>query len=563
MMLGADLIAKAIARQGVKTVFGLPGHLESVFGALERENIRLIHMRHESPCVLSADAYAQVKRALGVAIVTAGPGLANAVGGIASANDNCSPVLIISGRNPVRMLDARPMQELDHAALVRPIVKWSQIVHEPSRLGEYIEMAARIALSGQPGPVLLEIPRDVANGEADDALAAASLGPILRAGPAAPDAADIERAADILAGAERPLIVAGASAYWTQAGAELATLNRDFGIPVFQQGSSRGLVPEDDRTVFPWPVASIAAKEADVVLFAGCRIAGAIGFGAPPVFAADAKFIQIDHEPSEIGRGRPIEAPVAGDCRLSLKLLADALARRQPDRRDTGWLTAAITPKLEKIEGAGRGEEGQVHPLRMARELADRMPENALFVGDGANCNSWFKGVFRCSQSPGFIDHEPFGAMGVGLPHAIGAVAAFQETGEDRPVFLGTGDGALGQYLGELATASLHGLPIFVMVANDGSWGSSRNITLHLFNGTYGVDFAQSRYEMVAKGLECHGEFAATPAEVGPAFDRALEAVKSGKTALVNVLVDPDTGLERRDPLLQMITFNRLRFGGA
>jgi len=562
-MLGADLIAKAIARQGVGTVFGLPGHLESVFGALEREKIRLIHMRHESPCVLAADAYAQMRRGLGVACVTAGPGLANAVGGIASAHDNGAPVLIIAGRNPLRMLDARPMQELDHVRLVRPVVKWAQLVHDPSRLGEYVEMAARIALSGQPGPVLLEIPRDVANGEADDAIAAASLGPVLRAHPPAPAQTDIARAVDVLAGAERPLIVAGAGAYWAGAGEALAALNRDFGIPVLLQGAARGLVPEDMETVFPWPVASMAAHQADAVLFAGCRIAGAIGFGAAPVFAADARFVQIDNEASEIGRNRPVEAPVAADCRLSLEAIGEGLSRRAPERRDGGWVKAAVAPKLARIEEAGRGEEGQVHPLRMARELAARMPEDALFVGDGANCNNWFKAVVRCSRSPGFIDHEPFGAMGVGLPHAIGAVAALQEAGEDRPVFLGTGDGAFGQYLGELATASLHGLPIFVMVANDGAWGSSRNITLHLFGGTYGADFAQSRYDLVAQGLECHGELAATPAEVGPAFDRALDAVRQGRVAVVNVLVDPDTGLERRDPMLQMITFNRVRFGGA
>jgi len=134
-MLGADLIAKAIVRQGVKTVFGLPGHLESVFGAFQREGVRLIHMRHESPCVLAADAYAQLRRGLGVAIVTAGPGLANAVGGIASAFDNSSPVLIIAGRNPTRMLDARPMQELDHVRLVRSVVKWAQSPERPARPG--------------------------------------------------------------------------------------------------------------------------------------------------------------------------------------------------------------------------------------------------------------------------------------------------------------------------------------------------------------------------------------------------------------------------------------------
>ena len=130
-------------------------------------------------------------------------------------------------------------------------------------------------------------------------------------------------------------------------------------------------------------------------------------------------------------------------------------------------------------------------------------------------------------------------------------------------VFLGTGDGAFGQYLGELATASLHGLPIFVMVANDGTWGSSRNITLRLFNGTTGVDMAQSRYDVVAQGLECHGEIARTPGEVGPAFDRAIAATRAGVPAVVNVLVDREASGDRSDPMLQMISFNRLRFAGV
>jgi thiamine pyrophosphate-dependent acetolactate synthase large subunit-like protein len=183
-------------------------------------------------------------------------------------------------------------------------------------------------------------------------------------------------------------------------------------------------------------------------------------------------------------------------------------------------------------------------------------------VGDGANCNNWYKATFRMQTSPGFLDHEPFGAMGTGLPYAIGAAAAFAEDGSSRHVYLGTGDGAFGQYLAELASASLHGLAIFVMVANDGTWGSSRNITLRMFNGTTGVDLNQSRYDLVAEGLECHGEFAPTPADIAPAFDRALAAVRAGKTAVVNVLVDRVASGDRADPLVQMISFNRLRFGG-
>ena len=562
-MIGADLMARAVERQGVRTVFGLPGHLESFFGALARRDMRLIHMRHESAVVLAADAYAQTRRGLGVACVTSGPGLANAVGGLASSFDAGSPVLIFAGRNPIRMLDARPQQELDHTRLVRSITKWAQVVHDPARLGEYIEMAARIALTGQPGPVLLEIPRDVANANVDEAAAEASLGPIFRAHAPAPAPPDVERAVALLLTAQRPLIVAGAGAYWNDAGGAIGRLSSNFGIPVLLQGPSRGLLAEDMEMVFPWPMGSIAARHADAVLLVGCRMAGAIGFAAPPFFSADAAFVQIDADASEIGRNRVVAAPIAADCALAIAAIADALARHRFGRRDPAWVAEAVAPKLARIEEAGRNENDRVHPLRMARELAALMPADALFVSDGANCANWYKAVIRCTRSPGFIDHEPFGAMGVGVPHAIGAAAAQQETGENRPVFLGTGDGALGQYLGELATASLHKLPIFAMVANDGAWGSSRNITLRLFNGTTGVDLAQSHYELVAEGLECHGEIAETSAEVAPAFARAIAATKAGKPALVNVLVDPGTGLERSDPLLQMISFNPMRFGGA
>jgi acetolactate synthase-1/2/3 large subunit len=260
-MIGADLMAAAVERQGVRTVFGLPGHLEAFFGALERRAMRLIHMRHESPVITAADAYAVTRRSLGVACVTAGPGLANAVGGIASAFDACSPVLIFSGKNPTAMLESRPQQELDHVRLVRSITKWAQVVHDPNRLGEYIEMAARIALSGQPGPVLLDIPRDVAVAEVDEAKAAAALGPLLRAHAPAPAPLDVERAVALLATARQPVLVAGRGAYWSHAGAAVARLNREFGIPVLLQGPSRGLLPEDMQSVFPFPIGNVALRD--------------------------------------------------------------------------------------------------------------------------------------------------------------------------------------------------------------------------------------------------------------------------------------------------------------
>ncbi len=555
-MIGAELMARAIERQGVKTIFGLPGHLESFFGALLGRKIRLINVRHEASCVLGADGYARAKRGIGVACVTAGPGFANAIGGLATTYTANSPVLIFAGRNPIETKDTGVHQEMDHQAAARPIIKWSATVYDASRLGEYIDMACRIALSGRPGPVLLDVPRDVSQAEVYGPVAEESLKPLVRGERPHADPAAIKRAAEMLAGAERPLIVAGNGAYWGLAEAGLRRLARDHGIPVFAKALGRGLVPEDDEIGFSWAVGHLAAREADVVLVAGARMAHAIGFAAPPLFREDARYIQIDIDGGEIGRNRYVEAPVVGDCGLAVEAIADEMTRHHHQPHDPTWVRDALKERLARIDAIGREEKGQVHPIRMARELASRMPENAIFIGDGANCLNWCKAIIRVHASTGWMDQEPFGSMGVGLPIALGVVAAEQERESPRPVFLGTGDGALGQYLGELATASLHGLSLFIMVANDGGWGASRNITLGLFGATYGVEMNQSRYDLVAQGLECHGEIAESPPDVGPAFDRALEAVRAGKPALVNVLTDREAGAMRRDPLLQMVTFN-------
>ncbi len=555
-MIGAELIARAIKRQGIRTVFGLPGHLEVLFGALLHHDIRLIHMRHEAAVVMAADGYARVRRHIGVACVTAGPGLANAIGGIASAYEACTPVLIFSGRNAVMLDETASLQDMDHVGIVRSITKWAQTVHEASRLGEYIDMACRIALSGRPGPVLLEIPRDVAQAHVDEDQAEASLQSLVRAAqPVANDSA-IKSAAHLLAHAEQPIIIAGNGAYWGGAGPGLQRLADEFGFPVITRALGRGLVREDMRTGFPWPLAYPAAAQADVVLLVGSRMGSPVCYAAPPFFRGDARFVQIDIDGSEIGRNNRVEVPVVGDSGPAVNEIAAELARHDRGPRDPTWVNAALQPKLARIEQIGRDNTAMAHPLHIARELASHMPADAIFVGDGANCLNWFKGVLRVHQAPGWIDHEPFGSMGIGLPMAIGAAAAQQEMGTHRVVCLGTGDGALGQYLAELATASLHRLPIFIVVANDGGWGASRNIELRLMNRTYGVDMNQSRYDLVAQGLECHGEFAAASADVGPAFDRAWESVNRGQPALVNVLVDRESGFGREEPLLQMAPFN-------
>jgi acetolactate synthase-1/2/3 large subunit len=271
----------------------------------------------------------------------------------------------------------------------------------------------------------------------------------------------------------------------------------------------------------------------------------------------------VDVDPGEFNHNRYIDAPINASPGEAACALADALQKKHFRAPDAEWVARNVIERQKAFEPLGNETEGMVHPLRMARELAPRMPDNAIFMADGANCLNWYKAILRVKQSPGWLDHSPFGAMGVSLPMALGAVAASQdiakETGQpERPVFLGAGDGAIGFYLAEFSTASRHNLPFFTMISNDGGWGANRNSQRRNLGRNFGVDFNQNHYELVARGLDCHGEIAENPSEVGPAFDRALAAVAAGKPAVVNVVVHPESGTIRgEDPRLQMVSFNK------
>jgi acetolactate synthase-1/2/3 large subunit len=562
-MNGAQLLAKAIERQGVKTVFGLAGHLDFFFGALQDIGIRLIDHRHEAAVVLAADGYARVSRKLSVAVVTAGPGLANAFAGITTAYETCTPMLVICGRNTLRTLDIGSYQELDHTHVVAPITKWARTVHDASRLGEYVDTACRIALSGRPGPVLLEIPSNLILQQVNETVAQESLRPVVRGSRVVPEASAIQRAVDAIASASRPFILAGDGAYWGDAGAGLHRLSHEAGLPVLARGLARGLVPEDMVHAFPWPLAMSVIRDADLVVVVGTRMNAPVAFGAPPWFGENTRFVQIDVDGSQIGLNRYVEAPIVGDAGLTTEALAAGLAERGYCNENAGkWISDGLQARINRVNEIGHGETGMVHPLRVARELAPRLPADAIIVADGANCLNWFKAILTVQQAPGWLDHEPFGSMGIGTPMALGAVAAEQDrtagTGEaPRPVFLITGDGSLGFYAMEFASASHNGLPFLGIVSNDGGWGANRNSQRRRLGRNYGMDFNQSRYDLLAQALECHGEIASTPPEVGPAIDRAMEAVRKGQPALINVVVDPESGTVRgEDPLLQMVAFN-------
>ena len=558
---GGMVISRTLKRLGIGSVFSLAGAAHTfLLDALDKDEFTIISNRHETATVAAADGYARVTGKPGVALIISDQGMPNAVSGILTAHQACSPVIIIVARLPTDWIE--PQSEIDHDALslVRPITKWSRTIHEAGRLREYVETAYRQATTGRPGPVVLQIPQEflaqtIQNVEELDA----SVTEAARPGPT-PDA--VRAAVDLLAEAKRPMVVAGSGAMWSCAGPALRELSAKWNIPVLGNAGGRGLVPEDDNLGWSWALAQAAAKEADVVMWVGSRMTQRMGYGMAPRFSAEAKFIQIDVAGEEIGRTRSVEVPIVADGAHALgAIIAELKTRKTESKPAPKWLNQALNERLSFIETVGLGDQGAIHPYRLARELMARMPDNAIYIGDGADVQNWMHAILRLKSERGFLDHYPLGSMGIGTPLALGAATGAREiareSGEEpRPVFLVTGDGAFGFYPSELNGAVLGGLKVTAIISNDGAWGTEKHGQLQVMSRPVNTLFGDVRYDMIGKAFGCHVERVTEPNEVGPALDRAIAAKE---TAVIDIVTDPDAGkLRKEDPRVQTIAFSDL-----
>ena len=558
---GGKVIARTLAHTGVRTAFCLAGtaHTQLLFG-LQDEKFRIVSGRHETCTVASADGYARVSGKMGIALIKADQGLPNAITGIITAQLACSPVVVLASLTPANTLEAEGEDENDILDLVKGQCKWAKTVPTPDRLAEFVEAAIHQATSGRPGVAVLGVPQH---------FEAAAMEYIERARPQianrnAPvaDVSSIDEAARLLAQAQHPMIIVGSGAALSQAGAALRQLARTFKIPVLGSNLGRGLVPEDMKLGFAWPLAQVAARDADVVLIVGLRMGQRMGYGLAPRFSADAKFIQIDVHAEEIGRNRPVDVPIVADAKTALEQLHTALAaKKDAVTADPLWVNNALKIRLARIDELGRDEKAPIHPYRMARDLMAQMPENAIYVGDGADIQNWMHAILRIKSERAFMDHYPLGSMGIGTPLALGAAAAAREMAEEtgdmeRPVVLVTGDGSFGFYCSELNGAALAGLKIVCLISNDGAWGTEKHGQMNALGKSVNCELGQWDYQMIAHAYGLNGERIEKPEDIAPALRRAFAA---DKTTVLNVITDPAAGLVRKqDPRVQTVAFEDL-----
>ncbi|NKB45713.1 MAG: hypothetical protein GKS03_15690, partial [Alphaproteobacteria bacterium] len=367
----------------------------------------------------------------------------------------------------------------------------------------------------------------------------------------APTVNDVTGAVELLQDAKRPLIIAGSGASRSGAGAALRELT-DLGIPVATHNLGRGLVPENDHTGWGWPLAQFAAHEADLVIWAGARMAKKFGYGLSPRFPPPVKMIQIDLEAEEIGRNRMVELGLVADCRTALTAILSKLKTRSRPTYDPSWVRQSLQERLDVIEQSGH-EEDHIHPLRLARAVNARLPKDAIFIQDGASIlvRSW--AVTRYGSEGGYMDTMPLGSMGMGTSLALGAVAGAKEvaaeTGEpERKVVMVTGDGAFGFYCAELDSATKADLPFLCVISNNGGWGNEIHTQPHQVGRTINAHFADTRYDTVAQGFGAEGFRVETVDGLDSTLDKAFKI--NDKTVVVDVIVQDSGGLDPRTSTL-------------
>ena len=530
---GGKLVAKALKSRGVDHLFTLSGgHLFSIYDGCKAEGIGLIDVRHEQTAAFAAEGIAKATRRVGVAALTAGPGVTNGISAIAGAQANNSPVCVLGGRAPELRWGSGSLQEIDHLPFVSPLVKSAETVKDPAQIAPVTAAALDRAAAAPSGPTFVDYPLDVVFTEAELELPAA---PAAGEGQAA---GGVEEAAALLAAAERPAIMAGTGLYWGRGEDELKALAEAVGIPVFLNGLGRGCLPADHEMAFS-RARSTALQDADVALVVGVPMDFRLGFGGS--FGEETKIIRLDVAPNALTRNRTPVVDLVGDVRATLAGLRGAAGAATSRTRP--WLEQLRNVETEK-RAAERAElddeRAPLHPVRVYRDLNEVLDRDAIVVGDGGDFVS-YAGRFIETYEPGcWMDPGPFGCLGAGPGQAIGAKVAHP----DRQVCLLLGDGAFGFAGMEFDTMSRHGLGVVGVMGNNSIWGLEHHPMQFLYGYSVAAELQpETRYDQLVEALGCDGILVREPSELKPALERAFA---SGRPTLVNVLTDPEVAYPRK-----------------
>ncbi len=548
---GAHAVAAA-RLHGVSTMFTLSGgHVFPLYdGAVKADPpMRLVDVRHEQTAVFAAEATARLTRAPGLAVVTAGPGVTNAVSGITTAWFNGSPVVVLGGRAPDYRWGSGGLQEIDHPPLLAPVTKRAWTEHQAGAVGAAVDEAFRLATAPHRGPVFLDVAMEALFGDGGPELPAAAPGGTAPAAAGGPDPGDVEAIAGLLARASRPVLVLGSDVWLTGAEAAAREAACDLRLPVVANGQGRGILPAGHELLVT-RARSAAFGAADLVLVVGTPLDFRLGYGEFGGRGGNgpAQVVHVADSPGHLATHRALAASAAGDLTAFFTALATAVptALRQAGAAAPPWadtwlphLAAAARDAIAADQALLASDADPIHPMRVYGELARVLADDAVVIGDGGDFVSYAGKYLEPQRPGGWLDPGPYGCLGTGLGYAIAARVA-------RPsaqVVLLLGDGAAGFSLMDVDTLVRHRLPVVMICGNNGIWALEK----YPMQALYGYDVVADlqpgcRYDEVARALGGAGETVTRPDALGQALRRAFDA---GVPYLVNVITDPAVAYPR------------------
>jgi acetolactate synthase-1/2/3 large subunit len=528
----AEWIVEFLVARGVDRVFGLQGgHIQPIWDHLARRGVRIVDVRDEGAAVHMAHAHAVLTGGVGVACVTAGPGVTNCVTAMANAQLERVPVFLIGGCAPVPQDDLGPLQGIDHVSIMRPVTRQSRTLRVPDNVPRDLDKAWSSAIGdgGLPGPVYIEFPTDVLRAHVPPRIVLAEY---LRPKPPRripPDPAEVQRAARIVEAARRPLVVTGRGAQG--ASAELVELLDRSGAVYLDTQESRGLVPPEHPSVVG-AMRGRAMQEADLMIVVGRKLDYQMGYGSPAVLP-NAKLIRIGDNWEELRENRRGEVELFAHPARALAALAAALPK-QPPALDRQWTEALRAEHLrrsgkhvESLATAPAGKDGHMHPNRIFGALRQVLRPDAITIADGGDILSFARMGLEART---YLDAGTFGCLGVGVPFGVAAALLHP----DRQVVVISGDGAFGINAMEIDSAKRHGAKVVFIIANNAAWNIERLDQEMNYGGrVVGTTLAWSDYAGMARAFGLHGERVTDPARL-PA---ALEEAFAKAPALLDVVV--------------------------
>jgi len=540
-LTGAHLFIRCLKQEGIEKVFTIVGDtILPLVEAAADEGIEFIDTRHEGAALHMADGYARITGRPAVGMFTGGPGFSNAISALPAIFTSESPVIFVAGCAELPEKGMTTFQEIDQVAMAAPVTKGSWMIHDKTRIAEFVATAFRTAMSGRPGPVHLTLPIDIQ----EMAISEEDLPRWLpreyrQQGRSQGDPSLIEEAASLLRNAKRPVIIAGNPARYAVSPEQMEALAETTGMPVFTVEQARGLLDDEHPLCFGYADGALNPtarrfREADVVLLLGKRMDHRYRYGG--VFSDEAKIIQADPSPAEIGRNRGVSVGLLGDLGAIVEQITDAsksgASGSGSKENIRPWLEQLRTDRADWHQNLNDRPNGELpmHPMDVYKGLEDLIDKDTVIVMDGGDYVQFGRSYLKARKPGHFIRLGPLSHLGASIPYGMAAKLALPNS----KVLVFIGDGAFGFYAMEYDTCIRHNIPITTVMGNDGTWGIDKTFQLAYYDRAVATDLREVRYDKMIEAMGCYTEFVETPNQVAPAVSRALA---SGMPSLVNTVV--------------------------